>query len=96
MPREHLLTVRLSAAEQAALDDRKPPGVTRADWVRTQIAATPSDTPVELPSREQVLATLWQQAQGGSVSAAIALERALQGEPADAGDELDRLLHASR
>lgn len=94
MPRENTLTIRLSDAELQALDDRKPPGMSRADWVRGQITVTVlPDGADELPSREAVLAALWRMAQGGSVTACVNLARELRGNgDSDSGDLLTRIL----
>ena len=95
MPRENTLTIRLSDAELVALDDRKPAGMTRADWVRGQIAATVRpDGGGELPSREQVLGALWRMAEGGSVTACVSLARELRGDSSGDDDPLEALLRA--
>jgi len=87
MPRENTMTIRLSDAELAALDDRKPVGMSRADWVRAQITASVrQDGPADVPSREDVLAALWRMARDGSVTAAVSLARELRGDEQPSGD----------
>ena len=67
-----------------------------AGWPATPTVGKSQMTDGEVLSREEVLALLSKKARAGSVSAAIALERALRIDPPheqdDFDDELDRLL----
>ena len=84
--------VRLNADEMARLDEQRPNGLTRAQWLR-ELAKGPARA-AETPSREQVIAVLWRMTQDGKVQAAVALERALRDrDGADQPEgELARLL----
>jgi hypothetical protein len=96
--RKHQITVRFNADELARLDERRPDGLTRAQWLRE--LARGSAPAGETPSRQQVVAALWQMTKDGKVQAAVALERALRphtalrNQPWDDVDdgELERLL----
>lgn len=91
MSRTHEVTVRLNDDELARLDEQRPDGLTRAQWLR-ELARGPSPGG-EQPSREQVIAALWRMTQDGKVQAAVALERALRDAQADRSEgELARLL----
>ena len=81
--------VRLNADEMARLDEQRPNGLTRAQWLR-ELAKGPARA-AETPSREPVL---WRMTQDGKVQAAVALERALRDrDGADQPEgELARLL----
>jgi hypothetical protein len=72
--RRHAVTVRLSGAEVARLDELRG-NAPRANHLRRLLYEPPNAT--EVASREEVLALLSEKARSGSVSAAIALERAL-------------------
>jgi hypothetical protein len=100
--REHQITVRFNADELARLDERRPDGLTRAQWLR-ELARGPA-AGGETPSRDQVVAALWQMTKDGKVQAAVALERALRdrsglrNEPLDDGDDdwLERFVEHGR
>jgi hypothetical protein len=94
--REHEVRVRLNADELAQLDERRPDGLTRAQWLR-ELARGPVEAG-EPPSRREVIAALWRMTQDGKVQAAVALERALRersalrNEPPDDDDWLERFM----
>jgi hypothetical protein len=95
--RKHEIRVRLSADELVGLDERRPNGLTRAQWLR-ELARGPVEAG-ESPSRRQVIAALWRMTQDGKVQPAVALERALRprtalrNEPPDTDyDELERII----
>jgi hypothetical protein len=95
--REHQVRVRFNDDELAQLDERRPDGLSRAQWLR-ELARGSAGTD-EQPSRAQVIAVLWRQARDGKTQAAVALERALRphtglrNEPLDYDDdELEQLL----
>jgi hypothetical protein len=97
MRRENYIKVTLSDDELAKLDERRPDGLTRAQWLRE--LARGSAATDEQPSRAQVIAVLWRQARDGKTQAAVALERALRphtglrNEPPEYDDdELEQLL----
>jgi hypothetical protein len=96
--REHEVRVRLNADELARLDERRPDGLTRAQWLR-ELARGPVEAG-ETPSRQQVIAALWRMTRDGKVQAAVALERALRdrsglrNQPLDEdGDWFEQLLN---
>jgi hypothetical protein len=88
--------VRFNDDELARLDERRPDGLTRAQWLR-ELARGRVEAG-ETPSRNQVIAALWRMTKDGKVQAAVALERALRphtlrNEPPDYDDdELEQLL----
>jgi hypothetical protein len=96
--REHVVKVRFNADELAQLDESRPDGLTRAQWLRE--LARGRSAVGETPSRDQVVAALWQMTKDGKVQAAVALERALRphtglrNEPLDVdGDWLEEFLN---
>ena len=95
MTRTNEIKVRLDDDEVARLDERRPAGLTRAQWLR-ELARGPA-TAAEVPSREQVIAVLWRMTQDGKVQAAVALERALRTATESAEDEgwLERIVGTS-
>jgi hypothetical protein len=60
---ENYIKVTLSDDELAKLDERRPDGLTRAQWLRE--LARGSAATDEQPSRAQVIAVLWRQARDG-------------------------------
>ena len=85
--RRHRLVVRLSDDELAQLDELRPRGVARAVFVR-QLLREPM--PVDVATREEALSLLTSLARDRSVTAAVALERALRDDdvPKDPWDLL--------
>jgi hypothetical protein len=76
--RELTVKVRLSGSEMARLDELRPPGVSRATFLRSLLQEPPSGS--ELATRTEALGILTRLARDGRVTAAIALERALRDE----------------
>ena len=90
--RRHAVTVRLSDAEVGRLDELRG-GAGRANHLRQLLYEPPRARAVA--SHEEVMGLLSEKARGGSVSAAIALERALRTAPKsdeDWDDQLRQLL----
>jgi hypothetical protein len=89
--RPHRIEIKLSDDELARLDELRS-HASRALYLRQLLYEPPSAT--EVASHEEVLGLLSEKARGGSVSAAIALERALRDgrHEQDIDDELDRIL----
>ena len=75
MKRPHRVAVRLSDNELARLDELRPRGVPRATFVR-QLLRSPA--PPDVASRDEALGLLTSLARDRSVTAAVALERALR------------------
>jgi hypothetical protein len=90
MTRTHNVKVTLSDRELAQLDERR--GITaRAVYPRRLLYEPPS--PSEVASHEEALGLMSRQAREGSISAAVALERALRHEDHGGIDnDLARLL----
>ena len=91
MGRENAIRVTLDDPELARLDELRPPGVSRAAFLRSLLREPPRDD--QVATREEALSILTSLARDGRVAAAIALERALRGEAAR-GDLLDDILGA--
>ena len=77
MKRPHRVAVRLSDDELARLDELRPRGVPRATFVR-QLLREPA--PRDVATHQEVLGVLTALARDSSVTAAVALERALRAE----------------
>ena len=89
--RDNEVKVRLSDDELARLDELRPPGASRAGFVRSPLREPPKDG--DVASRGEALAILTALARDGRVSAAIALERALrEGDTEGEEDELAKIL----
>jgi hypothetical protein len=82
MKRPHTISVRLSDDEMARLDEARPSGVPRAVFMR-QLLRDPA--PPDVATHQEVLGVLTSLTRDSSVTAAVALERALREEhvPAD-------------
>jgi hypothetical protein len=92
MSRTHTVKVTLSDRELVRLDELRE-NAARAVYLRRFLYEPPSAA--EVASHEEVLGLLSRQARGGSISAAIALERALRAIPnsdEDWDDELSRII----
>lgn len=79
----------MNGDELARLDELRPPGTSRPAFLRLLLREPPRDD--EVASREEALTILTALARDGRVAAAIALERALRGEPTT-GDVLDQII----
>jgi len=78
-PRNRAVMVRLTDAELARLDEFRPSGMSRPAFIRSLLREPPRDGDHhDVASREEVLSILTGLARDGTVSAAIALERALR------------------
>jgi hypothetical protein len=73
--RNHRIKIVLNDDELAQLDEMRKPGQSRPAYVRSLIGQPPPD---RIASRHEALAILSRLARDGTVSAAIALERALR------------------
>lgn len=74
--RERKVEVLVNDSELALLDEHRPDKMSRAAYVRSLIRKPQGD--LDVASRAEVLALLTEAARGGSVTAQVALERALR------------------
>ncbi len=89
--RPHRIEIVLSDSELAHLDEERSPGVPRAAYLRQLLYSPPSAD--KIATHEEVLGLLSRKARDGSVSAAVALERALRSDyPGSIDDDLDEIL----
>jgi hypothetical protein len=90
--RPNRIEIVLSDSELADLDEARPSGLPRATYLHQRLYEPPSTD--KIATHEEVLGLLSRKAREGSVSAAVALERALRGTESDGDfdDELARFL----
>ncbi len=84
--------VRLSDQEAARLDELRG-ARSRAVYMRSLLEEPPRED--DVATRGEALAVLTGLARGGSVGAAVALERALREQDAEGGGELARWLRGN-
>jgi hypothetical protein len=88
--RPRAVTVKLNEDEYAVLEERCPAGISKPEFLRSFLREAPALA--DLPTRDEVLQSLWEMTRAGKVTAAIALERALRDEQLEPSGELARLL----